>query len=391
MVINLVPFFLFNVLGVSTVIIGLIEGVAEATASLLKLFSGWLSDRLGGRKWVAVAGYAISSLSKPFFYFADAWEVVLAVRWADRVGKGVRTAPRDALIADSVDEHTRGFSFGFQRAADTAGSMLGLIIAFVVVWYAQAGSLTLSRSTFQTIVLISLVPAFLAVLVLALGAKDVMSKEEGKAPKITFRGSGRPFMIFMVIVGAFELGNASDAFLLLRAQNRGMSILSVLGMLIIFDAIYALLSTPAGSISDRIGRRRVIIAGWLIYAIVYLGFAVSNTAWQFWALYAVYGIYYGLSYGTAKALVADLVPTELRGTAYGAYNANFGVGRFSRVTHCRLVVARCRKLGWLWPLGAIFLRCSYGIDCGGRTGAVVSETADWVIASRISNQPMTNY
>ena len=328
MVINLVPFFLFNVLGVSTVIIGLIEGVAEATASLLKLFSGWLSDRLGGRKWVAVAGYAISSLSKPFFYFADAWEVVLAVRWADRVGKGVRTAPRDALIADSVDEHTRGFSFGFQRAADTAGSMLGLIIAFVVVWYAQAGSLTLSRSTFQTIVLISLVPAFLAVLVLALGAKDVMSKEEGEAPKITFRGSGRPFMIFMVIVGAFELGNASDAFLLLRAQNRGMSILSVLGMLIIFDAIYALLSTPAGSISDRIGRRRVIIAGWLIYAIVYLGFAVSNTAWQFWALYAVYGIYYGLSYGTAKALVADLVPTELRGTAYGAYNATLGLVGF---------------------------------------------------------------
>lgn len=325
MVVNLVPFFLFNVLGVSTAVIGLIEGVAEATASLLKLFSGWLSDRLGKRKWVAVAGYAISSCAKPFFYFAGSWEVVAAVRWGDRVGKGVRTAPRDALIADSVDAHARGFSFGFQRAADTAGSLLGLLIAFGVVWYAQAGSLTLSRSTFQTIVLISLVPAFLAVLILAWGARDVLPRGKQGAPKIAFRGLGRPFLVFMVIVGLFDLGNASDAFLLLRAQERGMSVLSILGMLIVFDAIYAALATPAGSISDRIGRRYVILVGWSIYAVVYLGFALSNTAWQFWLFYALYGVYYGLAYGTAKALVADLVPVGLRGTAYGTYNATLGL------------------------------------------------------------------
>src|SRR5512139_1847167 len=164
MVINILPLFLANVLGVQTSIIGVIEGIAEATASILKLFSGWLSDKLGGRKWLAVAGYGISAVTKPFFYFANSWGVIAGVRWADRVGKGIRTAPRDALVADSVSEETRGLAFGFHRAADTAGAMLGLLIALGVVWMAQANALDLSRSTFQTVVLISLLPALLAVL-----------------------------------------------------------------------------------------------------------------------------------------------------------------------------------------------------------------------------------
>ena len=173
MVINILPLFLSNVLGVKTNIIGLIEGVAEATASLLKVFSGWLSDRLGARKWLAVAGYALSACSKPFFYVANSWGAVAGVRWADRVGKGIRTAPRDALVADSIDERHRGLAFGFHRAADTGGAVLGLLIALGVVWLAQAGSTTLTRATFQTVVLISLIPAFLAVLSLAVGAQDV--------------------------------------------------------------------------------------------------------------------------------------------------------------------------------------------------------------------------
>jgi len=325
MVINILPLFLSNVLGVKTDIIGLIEGVAEATASLLKVFSGWLSDRLRARKWLAVAGYAFSAISKPFFYFANSWGAVAGVRWADRVGKGIRTAPRDALVADSIDERHRGLAFGFHRAADTGGAVAGLLIALGVVWLAQAGNMELSRPTFQTVVLISLVPALLAVLSLAIGAQDVPVTKEREMPRFAFRSLGRRFCIFMLIVGLFDLGNSSDAFLILRAQERGLSVIGVLGMLVTFNVVYALVSTPAGSLSDRIGRRRLIIGGWLVYAAIYLGFALAGTGWHVWALYAIYGVYYGLAYGTAKAMVADIVPEELRGTAYGTYNAVLGI------------------------------------------------------------------
>jgi MFS family permease len=325
MVINILPLFLSNVLGVGTSIIGLIEGIAEATASLLKVFSGWLSDRLGARKWPAVVGYAISALSKPFFYFANAWTAVAAVRWADRVGKGVRTAPRDALVADSIDEGQRGLAFGFHRAADTGGAVVGLLIALGVVWAAQSASVELGRHTFQVVVLVSLVPAVLAVLSLALGAREVPVAAQRERPAITFRGLGRPFLLFMLIVGLFDLGNSSDAFLVLRAQERGLNVVGILGMLVTFNLVYTLLSTPAGSLSDRVGRRKIIVGGWLAYAVIYLGFALAGAGWQMWVLYAFYGVYYGLAYGTAKALVADLVPAALRGTAYGTYNATLGL------------------------------------------------------------------
>ncbi len=325
MVINILPLFLSNVLGVKTNIIGLIEGVAEATASLLKLFSGWLSDRLRARKWLAVGGYALSSLSKPFFYFANSWGLVAGVRWADRVGKGIRTAPRDALVADSIDERHRGLAFGLHRAADTGGAMVGLLVALGVVWLAQTRSADLTRSTFQTVVLISLIPAFLAVLSLAVGAQDVPVTETRERLRISFRGLGKRFALFMLIVGIFDLGNSSDAFLVLRAQERGLSVVGVLGMLVTFNLVYTLVSTPAGSLSDRVGRRRIIVGGWLVYAAIYLGFALAGAGWHVWVLYALYGIYYGLAYGTTKAMVADVVPEELRGTAYGAYNAVLGV------------------------------------------------------------------
>ena len=325
MVINLLPLFLSNVLGVKTNIIGLIEGVAEATSSLLKLFSGWLSDRLRARKWLAVAGYGISALAKPLFYVATGWGAIAGARWADRVGKGVRTAPRDALVADSVTPAQRGLAFGFHRAADTAGAVLGLAIALLVVWLAQSGSAGLTASTFRTLVLISLIPAALAVITLAVGAADVPVSGTAKAPSFGFKGLGRPFLLFMLIVGIFDLGNSSDAFLVLRAQERGLSVLGVLGMLITFNVIYTLVSTPAGALSDRIGRRRLLIGGWLVYALIYLGFGLAQAAWHIWALYAVYGFYYGMAYGTAKALVADLVPANLRGTAFGTYNAVLGI------------------------------------------------------------------
>jgi MFS family permease len=328
MVIYILPLFLANVLGVQTSIIGLIEGLAEATASILKLFSGWLSDKLGGRKWLAVAGYGLSAVVKPFFYFANTWGLIAGVRWADRVGKGIRTAPRDALVADSVSKETRGLAFGFHRAMDTAGAMLGILIAGVVVWLAQKNTLDLSKSTFQFVVLISLLPAFLAVMSLAVGAKDVAVKGQRLAPRFSLRGMGRPFNIFLVIVSIFTLGNSSDAFLVLRAQTLGISVTGILIMLAMFNLIYSLVSTPAGSLSDRVGRRRLIIGGWLVYAAIYLGFAFAQAAWQVWLLYVAYGLYYGLAYGTANALVADLVPENVRGTAYGTYNAVIGILAF---------------------------------------------------------------
>ena len=325
MVINLLPLFLMGVLGVRAEVIGIIEGFADWAASFFKLFSGWLSDKARERKWLAVLGYAISAISKPFFYFATSWVWIAGARWADRVGKGIRTAPRDALIADSAEPDQRGLAFGLHRSMDTMGAMLGLFIALVVVLIAQRTATELSRSTFQTIVLISIVPAFLAVLTLAIGAEDVPVTSERPAPKFAFRSLGKPFMIFIVIVCIFTLGNSSDAFLTLRAEDAGLSVAGILGMLITFNLVYTLISTPAGALSDRIGRRKLIVGGWLAYAVIYLAFGLAQTGWQVWMIYAFYGVYYGMAYGTASALVADLVPADVRGTAYGTYNAALSI------------------------------------------------------------------
>jgi MFS family permease len=325
MVINTLPLFLKNVLGVKTSVIGLIEGVAESTSSFVKLFSGWLSDKLKKRKLLAVLGYGISALSKPLFYFAHSWGVVAAARWGDRIGKGVRTAPRDALVADSTPSSQRGLAFGFHRAADTAGAFCGLLIALVIVWFFQKGAGDLLAGTFRIIVLASLLPAFVAVIVLAWGVKETRVGGDVRLPRFGFKALGKNFRYFLVMVGIFELGNSSDAFIILRAQERGLSIAGILAMLITFNFVYTVISLPAGKLSDRVGRRRVIMAGWALYALTYLGLAQARSAAHIVVLYVIYGAYYGLSYGTAKALVADLVPPESRGIAFGTYNAVLGL------------------------------------------------------------------
>ncbi len=325
MIVNLIPLFLSNVLGVRTSVIGLIDGIAEATASLTKLYSGWLSDKIGKRKWLTVTGYAISAIAKPFLYFANTWGWVLGVRFADRMGKGIRTAPRDALIAASIEDDQRGLAFGLHRAGDTAGAMIGLVIVAGIVWATQAGAANLTRDTFQTAVLVSIVPAVLAVLVLALGAREVAIEKKSAVPVLSLSGTDRRFQIFLLVVVVFTLGNSSDAFIILRGQERGLSVLQVMGMLITFNLVYTLLATPLGALSDKIGRRKLIIGGWLAYGLVYLGFARAEAGWQIWVLYAFYGIYYAATEGTAKALVADLVPMEQRGTAYGLFNAAIGL------------------------------------------------------------------
>jgi len=325
MIVNLIPLFLANVLGVGTAVIGLIEGVAETTASLVKLYSGGLSDKLGKRKLLVVAGYGLSTISKPFLYFATTWEWVLGVRFMDRVGKGIRTAPRDALVADSINDKQRGLAFGVHRAGDTAGAFVGLAAAALIVWMNEGSASTLTRATFQMAVLISFIPALLAVLVLALGVREIPGPGGGKAPVLSFQGLDEVFKKFILVMILFTLGNSSDAFIILRSQERGLDVFQVMAMVLTFNFVYAVLAGPLGGLSDRIGRRKLIIGGWLAYGLVYLGIALSQTGGQVWALFAIYGVYYAATEGAAKALIADLVPTEKRGTAYGLYNAAIGI------------------------------------------------------------------
>jgi MFS family permease len=332
MLTNLIPFFLANVLGVRTAVIGLIDGIAETTASLVKILSGALSDKLGKRKWLTVAGYGLSTIAKPFLYFASTWGWVLGVRFADRVGKGIRTAPRDALIADSIDKDQRGLAFGLHRAGDTAGAFLGLGIAAVIIWLTQSQTALLAPSTFKVIVLVSIVPAVLAVLVLAVGTVEaapsmgVTGAGKGvEKTRLSFKGMDARFKSFLIVVVLFTLGNSSDAFILLRGQERGLSILQVMGMALTFNAIYTAFAGPLGAWSDKVGRRRLMLGGWLMYGLIYLGLAFSRTGWQVWMLFGLYGLYYAATEGTAKALVADLVPEAMRGTAYGLFNAAIGI------------------------------------------------------------------
>ncbi|MCQ3930667.1 MAG: MFS transporter [Chloroflexi bacterium] len=328
MILNLVPLFLSNVLGVSTTVIGLIEGIAETTSSILKAVSGWWSDKIQGRKWLAVAGYGLSAIAKPFLYVVTGWGGVLAVRFADRVGKGIRTAPRDALIAGSIDEQHRGLAFGLHRAGDTAGALVGLSIALGVVLASQSDALDLSRDTFRTLVLIGIIPGLLAVLVLAIGAREVASKPKAGQAAIEKMPLSLDFKFFLVVVAIFTLGNSSDGFLVLLAQRRGLHVAEILGMLMTFNLVYTLFSGPLGALSDRVGRRKLILGGWAIYSLIYFAFALTTTGWQVWLVYAFYGLYYASVEGTAKALVADLVPKIQHGTAYGIYNATIGLMAF---------------------------------------------------------------
>jgi len=322
---NVLPLFLFNVIGVKTNVIGLIEGIAETTASVIKLFSGWLSDQLGQRKSLAVIGYGLSALAKGALYLADGAGWVLGSRFGDRFGKGIRTAPRDALLADSIEPHQRGLAFGLHKAGDTAGAALGIVVALGIVWFTQRNVLTLERTTFQTLTLLSLIPALLAITVLALGAREVAPPPVKRAaPSFNLAGLDQRFKTFLLILGLFTLGNSSDAFLILRAQTVGLPVIGILGMMLTFNVIFASLATPAGALSDKIGRKRLLVGGWLIYGLIYLGFAQVTEGWQAWVLMAFYGVYYACTEGVAKAYVADLVPAEKRGTAYGVFNATLG-------------------------------------------------------------------
>jgi MFS family permease len=330
----LLPVFLTAVLGASATALGAIEGVAESTASLLKLASGWLSDRMPGRKPLVVAGYGLASLVRPLIGLTRSPAQVMAIRVADRVGKGVRTSPRDALIADSVAPSIRGRAFGFHRAADNLGAVVGPLLAFAVLELAP-------RASLRQVFLATAVPSALALALVIFGVREARGQvpEErrrarpGQAPAAApatakVAGLGARFWWLFGVLVVFTLGNSSDVFLLLRATRLGVAQALVPVLWALLNLVKAVFNVPGGVLSDRFGRRPLLVAGWTIYAAVYLGFGLAASAWQAWALFAAYGLYFGATEGVEKALVADFVPAERRGTAFGFYNLALGVAAF---------------------------------------------------------------
>ena len=326
----LLPIFLANSLGASARAIGTIEGLAESVASLLKLFAGYLSDRLAKRKSLVVAGYSVASLARPLLAFAQTWTQVLAIRLTDRVGKGIRTAPRDAMIADMVRVEQRGIAFGFHRAMDHAGAVIGPLIGYLLVILYVANTKSPTRGEFSKVFLVASVPALIAVLVAIFFMREspVKSSSGNQVKTISLRGFDSNFKRFLLVLALFTLSNSSDSFLILRAMDAGVSIAVVPLLWAAHHGMKVLSSLLGGDLSDRLGRKRLIVSGWILYAAVYAGFAYATNQASLWVLFLVYGIYFGLAEGAEKALVADLVRPEQRGTAYGLYNLAFGITVF---------------------------------------------------------------
>jgi len=339
MITPLLPLFLTGVLGASATTLGAIEGIAETVASMLKLASGWWSDRVKRRKPLVLAGYGIASAVRPLIAFAAYPWHVLVVRVADRVGKGIRSSPRDALIADATPAKDRGRAFGFHRAADNFGAVLGPLAAWFML---EQGKLEL-----RTVFLWASVPALLSVVVLfvfvreagprsdlgTIAAPSPATSAAHSPPAALATGSpqtateplGATFWRYLAVVGVFTLGCSTDAFLLLRASQIGVAAGWIPVLWAVHNLVRALSSTPGGQLSDRLGRRPLILAGWAVYAATYLCFGLASEAWHAWVLLAAYGLYFGLAEGAEKALVADLVPAARRGAAFGWFNFVVGV------------------------------------------------------------------
>lgn len=328
MIYPLLPVYLSRVLGAGALSLGVIEGVAEGVNSVLKIVSGRLSDRWSRRKPIVIAGYFLSSVARPFIAVTSSWMQVLAIRAIDRTGKGVRGSPRDAMLAEFATPASRGRVYGFHRAMDHAGAVIGPLIAtaFLLAWPGQ----------YRTLFALTIVPGALAVWMLLKvpeqarvdpepGIADRQSRITNQEPRIT---AGLPprFWAVLTIILVFSLGNSADAFLLLRLSS---AIGNDAFLPLLWSALHvvkASLSTYGGGLSDRVGRKAVIVGGWSIYAVVYLGFATAASAASLVGWFLVYGIYFGLAEGTEKALVADLAPVDQRGTAFGFYNAALGLG-----------------------------------------------------------------
>jgi MFS family permease len=324
MVYPLIPFFLTATLGAGPAALGLIEGIAESAASILKLLSGMASDRFRRKKPFAILGYGTSALGKGVLYLAGSWAVVFAGRLMDRIGKGIRTAPRDALIADSATPGEIGKAFGLHRAMDTIGAALGVILAW---WF-----ITARPGDYATVILWSVVPAVLGVILLFFIAESRQHKSAGRPVSLaSWHSLPPPLRRFLAVALLFTLGNSSNTFLLLRAADFGYSPATIILLYLVYNLAYAGLSYPAGRWSDRIGRRWIVSAGYVLYAVVYAGFAFAGEAgkeWIPWVLFTVYGFYSAATDGVEKALIAELAPAGLRASAIGLHAMIVGIGLF---------------------------------------------------------------
>jgi MFS family permease len=310
----LLPAFI-SAVGGGPEVLGLIEGVADAAASLVQIISGYLADRIRRLKALTVAGYALANLLRPMLALATTWWQVLIIRFGDRAGKGVRTAPRDALLAYSSDSGSRGRAYGFHRAMDNAGAIAGPAVAYLML----ARGLSM-----RTVFACAAIPGGLAVLMLMFSVREMPTQSAGQPVQIGLPASPA-LRRFLVATLVFTLGCSSDSFLLWRAGEVGVPIEYAPLLWMLLAAVKSATSTWGGAMSDVAGRRKLILAGWSIYAAVYIGFALANAQWQIWALFGIYGTFYGLSEGPEKALVVDLVREQWRGRALGAYHAVVGV------------------------------------------------------------------
>jgi MFS family permease len=341
----IMPLYLTRTLGGTAMAIGVIEGAAEALNSLLKIASGRLSDRWSLRKPFVVAGYGISTVARPLVALATSWLHVLAVRLADRVGKGIRSAPRDALLASWADPATRGYVFGLHRAMDHAGAIVGPLLASLFLWFFP--------DQFRTLFALTIVPGVIAVAMLAPVPDAPASRHTVESvPEASAAPIGKRFSRYLSVLFLFSLGNSTDAFLLLRLSDVGVGAPWIPVAWAALHVVKAAVSPIGGHLSDRMSRRGVIATGWLVYAGVYGGFALASRAATLIPVFLVYGVYYGLTEGVEKAVVADLAPADRRGTAFGAYHAVIGIGALA----ASLVFAGIWKAvgaPWAFAFGAV--------------------------------------
>ncbi|TXI75346.1 MAG: MFS transporter [Flavobacteriales bacterium] len=312
----LVPLYLASVLMAGPKALGIIEGIAEMTASLLKLFSGVLTDRTRSAKPWVVGGYGLAALARPLLAFASGWPLVLVLRFADRIGKGLRSSPRDALLARSIEPSQRGLAFGLHRAMDNAGAVIGPL---------AAAAMLASGMALRDIFLWAAVPGALAV-ALALAVRDAAPAPVASKPGFDWRLAGfpAPFRRYLLVLALFTLGNSSNMFLLLRARELGVPEAQVPVLWALVSVVAMLLSTPLSALSDRLGRQRLILSGWAVYGHFYLVLGLVGPSWALWPLFAAYGVFLAATEGAEKALVADLAPGALLGTAYGWFNLTTG-------------------------------------------------------------------
>jgi len=332
MIYPLVPLFLANTLGVSKSVIGLIEGIAESTASLLKVFSGWFSDRIGNRKWLMAAGYGISTLSRPIIALASGWHHVMGSRFIDRFGKGVRTAPRDAIIAESAERAYLARAFSLHRSMDTMGAVVGPALAFFF--------LGIFSNDYRGVFWLSIIPGVIAVLLIIFFIKEKkkITEVHSEKPKLTLRHFDWRFRFFVFIAAIFALGNSSDVFLILRAEQLGIQTAMIPVVYLLFNLIYSLSSIPAGIAADRFGKKRVILLGFVLFAFLYYGFAEASDTKAVWLLFSFYGLFMGLTEGIQKAFLATIIPPDFKATAFGVYTTIVGLA----------MLPASLIGGWLW-------------------------------------------